>query len=163
MNKERAELMKRAARVTLWTCFLIYLFIVVKLLFLDARSPFPAEHLRYHVNFVPFHTVTDYIKALVNDRINVGTALKNLLGNLLLLFPLGCMLPCLSLPMRRLWRFSITVLALIVCIELLQISVRLGSFDVDDIIFNFIGAMAGYATVHIPFFCRLLRKCHFYT
>ena len=163
MNEERNKTVKKVVRIALWTCFSVYLFIVLKILFLDARYRFPVEQIRYHVNFIPFHTVTDYVKALVNDRIELDTVLKNLVGNLLLLFPLGCMLPCLFLRMRRLGRFSLTVLLLILSVELLQIGLRVGSFDVDDIMFNFVGAVVGYAAVHIPPFCRLLRKCHFYT
>jgi glycopeptide antibiotics resistance protein len=72
------------------------------------------------------------------------------LGNLVMLIPLGFMLPWLAARWRRWWRAMTVVLATTLVIELTQLFGTLAygfpykRFDVDDIWLNFVGGMAGY-------------------
>ena len=69
---------------------------------------------------------------------------RNMLGNLLPFMPLGVLpalaYPRLSSPRRR---FG-TALLFILGLELFQLITRLGSFDVDDILLNTLGAALGF-------------------
>lgn len=104
------------------------------------------------VNVLPvYSTVKDVIFSCSNStipRFMIKFWLKNILGNLFLLFPLGILLPLL-------WDKFLNVRIVIVCslfislgIEVLQLlSVFIGNqgraFDIDDIILNTIGAWLG--------------------
>ena len=52
--------------------------------------------------------------------------------------------------MRSFKNTALCVLAIVLCIELGQILFGVGSFDIDDIIFNVGGGMIGYAIMCIP-------------
>ena len=67
----------------------------------------------------------------------------NVLGNVLWFAPLGLLLPSLS-PRWTARRCLMAGAALSVCIELTQLLLGTGFCDVDDVLFNALGALAGY-------------------
>ena len=152
--------MRRLARTFLWGTFLLYTFVLIKLLFLRVR--FADTNLLHHINLIPFRTLFGYIEKIANNRINPDIAIENLIGNLILFFPMGCYLPCLSAKVRKLGKFLLILLGILVGAEVLQWLLCVGSFDVDDLIFNLFGAMMGYWTVRIPFVNRLLTRTYLY-
>ena len=52
--------------------------------------------------------------------------------------------------MRNFKNTTLWVLGIVLCIEFGQILFGLGSFDIDDIMFNVGGGMIGYAIMCIP-------------
>ncbi len=71
----------------------------------------------------------------------------NLLGNILWFVPLGAMLPTLTTKSGRrrgFWMTSLIGLCCSLSIEILQFVFATGISDVDDLIFNTLGTMAGY-------------------
>ncbi len=90
-------------------------------------------------NFVPFASMVQLI-----TETPLQTALLNIVGNLLLFMPFGFLMPVLFERLRSapavLWRAFAVSLA----IEVVQIATRARATDVDDIIINVAGAMAGY-------------------
>lgn len=103
-------------------------------------------HWRNSVNLVPFKTVQLYLQS------DLGTiAWANLLGNLLLLVPLGALGPVAWRKLDRFGRILGAGLGISLTIEVLQFAKRfvdaLGmtrSVDVDDVILNVAGAVVGY-------------------
>ena len=94
------------------------------------------------VNLEPFYSIRRYL--IHYRRTGSLFSLFNLVGNVLLLFPLGILLPAVFRPMKR-WWLCVPVLALVsLGIELLQWYFGVGVADVDDSILNFAGALAGY-------------------
>lgn len=90
-------------------------------------------------NFVPFKTILPYFfgsKGLLIAGIN-------LIGNIVLLFPVGLLLPLVypSLTWKKALGLSI---ATGLIIEGMQVLFRVGIFDVDDVILNGLGVMVGY-------------------
>lgn len=71
-------------------------------------------------------------------------ALYNIGGNLILFLPMGFFLPSFFEKMQTFSRMIRNILCMIVAAELMQAFWRLGIPDIDDVIFNFIGACAGY-------------------
>ena len=70
--------------------------------------------------------------------------MTNLLGNVVILVPLGVLMPVMFRPMRRFWTF-LPLAALVSCgVEYIQWVTATGAADVDDSILNFIGAALGY-------------------
>lgn len=117
---------------------LLYILIMIKLLFLRGR--FVGDGYRYNV--IPLKTITSLI--VHRDRYNVDTWVKNLLGNIVLFIPLGVIIPAIYKPFLKLSRFLACSLALLITVELIQLITRVGSFDVDDVILNMLGAAIGY-------------------
>jgi len=89
-----------------------------------------------HVNFKVFDTM---------NRYNIFS--KQMVGNAIMLFPLGIFLPLLYKRLRRFSSFFIVLLiSLIVSvgIEVLQLATNYRSADIDDVILNTAGACAGF-------------------
>ena len=151
--------MKKFARPALWTIFIIYCFVLVYVLFLSrgTRDGFTyAEYMRRFTNFIPFKTVIEYVQRYSDGYWRLSTL--NLLGNLALFVPMGMALPCVSKKLNRFWKVTLTVLGMVVAVEILQGILRVGSIDIDDVIFNVGGAMIGYAIIKIPPINQLLNR-----
>ena len=68
---------------------------------------------------------------------------------------MGAFLPCVSKKLNRFWKVVLCVLGMVVFVEVAQGILRVGSVDVDDVIFNVGGAMIGYGMIAIPFVHKL--------
>ena len=153
--------MKKFARPALWTVFIIYCFILVYVLFLSrgTRVGFTyAEYMQRFTNFIPFKTIIEYVQRYSNGYWRLATL--NLLGNLALFVPMGMALPCLFKKLNRFWKVILTVLGMVVIIELVQGLLRVGSIDIDDVIFNVVGAMIGYEIIAIPIINKFLKRIY---
>ncbi|AZN42204.1 VanZ family protein [Paenibacillus albus] len=102
------------------------------------RSAVHSSEYRYNV--VPFQTVRLYFEHA--DSFDVKYWIVNMVGNVAVFMPFGLMLPYLL--GLKLIRFSLLFIASLFVLELLQLLLHRGSFDVDDIILNTIGAWLGY-------------------
>jgi len=154
--------MKKFARPALWTVFIIYCLVLVEVLFLSrgARSDYSyAEYMRQFTNFIPFKTIIEYVQRYIDGYRNLSVL--NLLGNFVLFVPMGMALPCLSKRLNRFWKVTLTVLGMVVLVEIAQGLMRVGSIDIDDVIFNVVGAMVGYGIIAIPFIKTILVKVNF--
>lgn len=91
-------------------------------------------------NLIPFKSILPY---LLGERGLLG-AILNLGGNIGLLVPIGFLAPLLY---PKIGWPGIGLLAFIsgLSIELTQSIFRLGIFDVDDLLLNGLGVLAGYA------------------
>lgn len=92
-----------------------------------------------HVNFVPFTTIVPYLlgyKGLIIAGVN-------LVGNIVPLVPIGFLLPFVYQNMT--WKKSLAcAVATGLAIEVMQTILRVGIFDIDDVILNALGVMIGY-------------------
>lgn len=128
-------------------CALVYSAIMLYLLFY--RSRYMSDGYAY--NLVPFDTIERYV--VYRDRFNFDTWFKNLFGNVVLFIPIGAFLPLFDKRNRSGLRMVTVCVALIGCIELAQMLLRVGSFDIDDIILNTAGAWIGLMLVR-PFMTK---------
>lgn len=107
---------------------------------------------RNSVNLVPFRTIELY---LTTSAVRAGVRNANLLGNLLLLAPMGFVAPALSRRLDGWWRIAALGLMSAGAIELMQFARKyvLGmtgrSVDIDDVILNAAGALIGYALLRL--------------
>ncbi len=156
--------MKKAIKIALYIFFGIYCLALVKFLLLDGRVH-TEDTIGFYFsqsNLIPCKSIWSYIEKLAADRINPSTVIKNIVGNLIVLFPLGCFLPCMFKSMRKLRNTLAVCFGVVLAVELLQPLLRVGFFDIDDFIFNLSGACLAYLIVHIPFVNKLLKKTHIY-
>ncbi len=130
-----------ARRAVLWVILLYYLAILSALLFFGGLF-----HLDRAwggaVNLEPFHTIRNFIRHY--RRTGSLSSLSNLLGNVVLMIPLGVLLPVMFRPMRRCWLFLPLAALIAVGVEYLQWRTATGVADVDDSILNFAGAAGTY-------------------
>ncbi len=90
-------------------------------------------------NFVPFKTIGPYLfghKGLMIAGINI-------VGNIALLLPVGFLVPFVYTNMTWKKAFALGVVVGLV-IEVLQVVLRVGIFDIDDVILNALGVVMGY-------------------
>ncbi len=134
-------------QVAIQASFFVYVFAVLQLtgyfiLFKEISSHNWWDKMQHridtndHVNLTPFQTINIY------DKYN-----KQVLGNFVMLLPLGIYLPLLY---RRLRQFSgffaVLIISFLVSvgIEILQLATNYRSTDVDDVILNTLGGCAAF-------------------
>lgn len=108
----------------------------------NSEGYFNLEVLRQNSNIIPFKNTIEYITG--SDRFNMDIIINNTLGNILIFLPLGIFLPLLF---KRYSRFSKVIVASIVIsfsIETLQLVLKIGQFDIDDVILNTLGSILGF-------------------
>lgn len=152
-------------KIGTWTLFGLYSFIILfKLLFqriiirltdyyingdtfnryviapMDSKSFF--DFLKYNTNVIPFKNTMTYINGA--DRFNLDVIVNNTLGNLLIFLPLGMFIPLLFKKYKGMSKIMATSIVISFSIEILQIALKIGQFDVDDVILNTFGAMIGF-------------------
>lgn len=141
--------MKKIIKYLTWTSFGVYILAIAYLVFFRYRRGFVSElsiwdYARFQMNLVPFRTITEYIKAIVDDSMNLDIPVTNLFGNLLMFFPWGMYLPLFWKRFKQWKRYLAVTLITLLVTEAVQLFMRLGSFDIDDLILNLAGAMLGF-------------------
>jgi glycopeptide antibiotics resistance protein len=111
-------------------------------------------------NFVPFETITLYLRCLRYNYIGMAIPMTNLFGNFMLFMPMALLLPCLFSSMRTWWRFCLLMPLMLLAVEGLQLILCCGSCDVDDVILNLSGTLLVYFLIRIPAITRLLEKLY---
>ena len=154
---------RKIMRGILWAVFVIYACVVLGILFFETRSgrfPYGSvwEYIRYSVNLIPFKTIWGYAMDVMTKPWMLGIAIRNVLGNLVLFYPMGIFLSCLFSRIRTLKQTVLISLCTILSVECIQLIFRRGVFDIDDLILNMAGWMLGFLTFSIPFVRRLLKK-----
>ena len=82
----------------------------------------------------------------------------NLFGNVIIFMPFGFFMPMAS-KYRSLFSTVFYSFGLSLCVETFQLVTKVGSFDVDDLLLNTIGGLAGYILFII---CAAIRRRHVY-
>ncbi len=152
--------MKRKRRL-IWLLFAAYCGIMLWLLFgrgtHNAGYDY-ADSLIHNVNLLPFHTVSDQLRNLLNPP-SPGLfthAWINLGGNVAVFIPLGIFLPWIWPKYRRWGRFFLVSSGIILTVEFLQWITLRGILDVDDYILNMLGLFGGYVLFRL--FAHLMKK-----
>ncbi len=105
-------------------------------------------------NFMPFRTILPYVLGR-GGWIIAGI---NIVGNIVLLVPLGFLLPFIFKQLN--WKSSLVVAILsALFIESLQSMLHIGIFDIDDVILNALGCMIGYwKFLFLPIFLKWMKE-----
>lgn len=142
--------MKKSTRTIVLIAFVIYCISLVYFFFLEARSINSFdwsfwEHLKYSTNLVPFKNIAEYVGKINSGTMNTSTIVANLLGNLVVLLPMGFFIPSIFSKVRSLPKFVLTICGIVFFVEVLQVIFRIGFFDIDSFILRIAGAMVGYS------------------
>jgi glycopeptide antibiotics resistance protein len=126
---------------------LAYGAILIRFVVFKAIPTLHLGHLRFRfahphtgpANLIPFKTILSELGGRGNHLINI----VNLLGNILPFLPIGLLTP-LVFPSFS-WQKALALgLAIGLSFELMEILFHVGIFDVDDIMLNALGVVAGY-------------------
>lgn len=98
------------------------------------------------------------IRRFITYREQLGTfaVFANLFGNILIFVPYGFFISMASRT-RGFFKTFFCSMGLSLCVEVVQLFTRVGSFDVDDILLNTIGGVLGYILFGI---CNHIRRKH---
>ena len=96
----------------------------------------------YRYNLIPFAEIRRFI--LYRNYVSTEAFLLNLMGNLLVFFPVGILIPLWRTKKTGFIRILIYTFLFTLCIESLQLVTRVGVFDVDDLLMNTLGGLAGW-------------------
>lgn len=149
------------SRLISLTIGLIYFALLFKVLVFKDLPTIHLGRLRFEFggthdgpyNFIPFTTIWRYLSSG-----NGLLTFLNVLGNIVLLIPVGFLLP-LAFQNFKWLHAVLAALFTGFCFELTQVVLRVGIFDVDDIILNGFGVMMGY------WFCAFIlryRRTHWF-
>ena len=126
--------------------FAVYVLCVLALTLLD-RSPSSIPFKDYVVRFsefVPFKIFAEYAEMIRLDILTVWDVIYQIAGNLFLFFPFGVLFPASFPKIREAKKCLPIALSSIFVIELSQLLLKMGSFDITDVMLNMLGAVLGY-------------------
>lgn len=134
---------KKRIRQVSWIFFLIYIAAMAYFLFFSEElNRTGMEAAKYHYNLKLFKEIRRAYWCL-----NHGTPqyfFLNVIMNIVAFMPFGFILPIISQKNRKLGNVALLSLELTLCIEILQLLLKVGIFDVDDILLNTAGGILGY-------------------
>lgn len=93
-------------------------------------------------NLVPFNKIVE-IKESAQRGI-FSYIVNEVIGNIVLFVPVGFLLPLLWKRFEKIWAVLLCCLSISLSIEIIQLSISLRATDVDDLIMNALGGIAGY-------------------
>ena len=150
MNSRKRKALRGLGKVL----FVLYIgFLIYFLIFSDWYSR-TGEMQEYHYNLVLFKEIKRFWQ--YRHQLGFFAMFTNLFGNVIIFIPFGFFLPMAS-KYRSCFATLFWSFGLSLCVETFQLLTKVGSFDVDDILLNTIGGVAG----HIIFvICVAIRRRH---
>ncbi|MBW4083389.1 VanZ family protein [Paenibacillus sp. S150] len=134
------------ARALLLTLLILYSAALVYWMFLGfGRSVHTEGPFRY--NLKPLHTLQLYLD--LENGVSLPSRLVNILGNIIVFAPYGLLLPLLRKSLHSVLRLVFVSALGILFLETLQMLLRAGSFDIDDVWLNVAGVLSGYSLLKI--------------
>ena len=125
-----------------WVLFILYLCLLAYFMFFSESFGRTDTDREYAYNLVPLKEITRYFRYY--RTLGTTLFLINIVGNIAAFMPFGFFLPIISRRSRKWYNTVSFGLVFSLTLETLQLVLRVGSFDVDDILLNTIGAALGF-------------------
>lgn len=151
MSQKRVKRVRALGKVL----FVLYLiFLLYFLIFSDwyGRTGVSSE---YRYNLVLFKEINRFIE--YREELGAFAVFTNLFGNILIFLPFGFFISMAS-KSRGFFMTLFASFGLSLCVEVFQLITRVGCFDVDDLLLNTIGGVAGYILFSM---CNMVRRQHY--
>lgn len=139
MNKGSGKKTFRGVEIFL---FMAYLIILCYFLFVADRLGRTYADRTYHYNLVPLKEIRRFWT--YRHTLDPWSVALNLAGNVVAFIPFGAFLPQLFEKCRNFWLTMIFCFEFSLCVEIIQLVWKVGSFDVDDILLNTFGGILGF-------------------
>lgn len=139
-----------AREIILFIFFVYFLFLLLLTIFKGGRIEFSNQFnsfmYREHgllgiINIVP---IKETINTFMHSETGMRNSLRNLIGNILVFMPLGFFMPLLFDKFNNLKKVLKVGCLSSLAIELSQLFVGSNVCDIDDVIYNTLGALAGF-------------------
>ena len=115
---------------------LFFILLLFSITFVIGREKIHFYNWWYGGQCKPFYTIKNQLK--YGSTISI---LKNIIGNSIMLIPLSFLLMIKNKKYNNILNQTIITLPIIILIEILQAFTHTGSFDIDDIILNYLGTI----------------------
>lgn len=132
--------------------FVLYIIFVFYFLLISEIYGRTGEMQEYHYNLVLFQEIKRFW--YYRKQLGIFATATNLLGNVLVFLPFGFFMPMAS-KYRSFFSTIWYSLILSLVIEISQLFMKVGCFDVDDLLLNTMGGMLGYIAFTI---CNVIRR-----
>ena len=149
MTKKTAKRIRIAGSLL----FVVYLLLLIYFLFFAESYGRAGGLEEYRYNLIPFREIQRYVR--YPDLLGTYAVVTNLAGNVIGFLPFGAILPVLNRNTRSFWKMLLLSFEFSAVVEVTQLILKVGCFDVDDIILNTVGGIAGYG---IFVLCNRLRR-----
>lgn len=141
------DLKLKVCKKSKWTkagWLLLYLYIVLLSYFLFFSEHYGRNHSMssYRYNLVLLKEIRRFIE--YREQIGFVDFFVNIIGNVLAFAPFGFLLPLMDKKYRKAIIVILLSMLFSLCVEVVQLLLKVGIFDVDDILLNTIGGMLGY-------------------
>ena len=150
MSVRRTRVLRAFGKVL----FLLYVAFLIYFLFLAEWYGRTGVAEEYRYNLELFREIKRFI--VYREQLGAFAVFANLAGNILIFVPYGFFISMASRS-RGFFKTLFFSMGLSLCVEIIQLFTREGSFDVDDILLNTIGGVLGYITFLI---CNGIRRKH---
>ena len=153
------ESTQKIMRRTFFALLVIFLLLFFSLVFVDSYfGDSRTDSAQRTLNLIPFQTTSSLLYGTYKGWISVQKPVINILGNLLICMPFALFLPILFKKQQKFPMFLLTIFLTILAVELLQYVSLLGVCDIDDLIYNVVGAAAAFAVLHTKRARKLVHK-----
>ena len=145
---------KQSKRIRIFGKILFVLYIIFIIYFLIFSDWYgrTGEMQEYHYNLVLFKDIKRFWN--YRDQVGLFAMFTNLFGNVIIFMPFGFFMPMAS-RYRSCFSAVFYSFGLSLCVETFQLLTKVGSFDVDDLLLNTIGGLAGYVIFAV---CAVIRR-----
>ena len=148
MSTRHARIIRTFGKVL----FVLYIVFLVYFLFLAEWYGRTGTGEDYRYNLELFRENRRFIT--YREQLGMFAVFANLFGNILIFVPYGFFIS-MAAERRGFFKTLFCSFGLSLCVELVQLVTRVGSFDVDDILLNTIGGILGYILFAI---CNGIRR-----
>lgn len=132
---------KNILREVLINIFFVYFLILINLTICKMGMLQINFQNKFYVNYIPFIETINMFK---NNFMGIGNAIYNVFGNILLFIPLGFFISLLFKRKNKLINIALYGFYASFTIEFIQLFTAINLTDIDDIIFNTLGAILGF-------------------
>ena len=125
-----------------WVLFLLYLALLSYLMFFSEDFGRTNPNRGYAYNLAPFKEIMRFITYY--ETLGMKAVVVNLAGNVIAFMPFGFFMLVVSRRSRGPVRIIFLGFGFSLMLETIQLGFKVGSFDVDDLILNTLGAAIGF-------------------
>jgi glycopeptide antibiotics resistance protein len=155
---ELRELTKKRLKRAGGLLFYLYIILLSYFLFFSERYGRSCVVEGYRYNLQLFKEIERFIE--YREQLGLESFVVNILGNILAFAPFGYLLPLIHKRYRGFFKILFLSLLFSLTVEAIQLYLKVGIFDVDDLVLNTAGGLLGYLifTISHAFYRKIIKK-----